>query len=77
MGLTPPPLPCASHTLINIDATQTLQTTAEILIARATLSGTTLAKGLTDGICQLLDVSTQTRVIISNDVDPSLGRNIY
>ena len=37
MGLTPPPLPCARHTLINNDALQTLQTTAEILIARATL----------------------------------------
>ena len=37
MGLTPPPLPSARYTLINNDALQTLQTTAEILIARATL----------------------------------------
>ena len=33
----------------------------------ATHSGTTLAKGLMDRICQLLDISTQTKVIISND----------
>ena len=36
-----------------------------LIIDMATLSGTTLAKGLTDGICQLLDFLTQTRFIRS------------
>ena len=43
------------------------------------MPGATQAKGQTDGICQSLDVSTQTRVIISklnNIDDPSLGRSV-